>query len=199
MADEARHSSIDAVRGAVMVIMALDHVREFFHADAMLFQAEDLARTTPILFLTRWITHVCAPGFVFLAGVAAARRLRRGGSIARLSRYLWTRGLWLVLLELTVMRFAFNFRFSAQDPCCSSSWWRSGCRWSRWPGSSTAAAGRRWRFGVAVVVLHNLLDPLTPADFGALAPAVEPAARPACSSWPACRCWPAIRCCRGPG
>jgi uncharacterized membrane protein len=112
----ARHTGVDAVRGAVMVIMALDHVREFFHADAMMFQAEDLARTNPVLFLTRWITHLCAPGFVFLAGVAAQRRLVGGGSTAGLSRYLWTRGLWLIVLELTVMRFALNFRMSGQDP-----------------------------------------------------------------------------------
>ena len=170
MADGARHTSIDAVRGAVMVIMALDHVREFFHADAMLFQAEDLARTTPILFLTRWITHVCAPGFVFLAGVAAARRLRRDGSVAGLSRYLWTRGLWLVLLELTVMRFALNFRFSAQDPVLLIILVALGLSMVVLAGLVHLPVAVVGTVGVAVVVLHNLLDPLTPADFGALAP-----------------------------
>jgi uncharacterized membrane protein len=68
LARHARHLSIDAVRGLVM-IMALDHVRDFFDASAMVFQPEDLTRTTPVLFLTRWITHVCAPAFVFLAYV----------------------------------------------------------------------------------------------------------------------------------
>jgi uncharacterized membrane protein len=76
-----RNDAIDAVRGSVMVIMALDHVRDFVHAGAMTFQPEDLTRTTPMLFLTRWVTHICAPAFVLLAGIAAHRRLRRGGSV----------------------------------------------------------------------------------------------------------------------
>jgi len=152
------------------VIMALDHVREFFHADAMLFQAEDLARTTPILFLTRWITHVCAPGFVFLAGVAAARRLRRDGSVANLSRYLWTRGLWLVLLELTVMRFAFNFRFSGQDPMLLIILVALGLSMVFLAGLVYLPRPAIVTFGLAVVLFHNLLDPVQAADFGAWAP-----------------------------
>ena len=79
MAATARHTALDAVRGAVMVVMALDHVRDFVHVGAMSFQPEDLSRTTPILFLTRWVTHVCAPAFVFLAGLAAYRKLQRDG------------------------------------------------------------------------------------------------------------------------
>jgi uncharacterized membrane protein len=170
MRGDARHTSIDAVRGAIMVIMALDHVREFFHADAMLFQAEDLTRTTPVLFLTRWITQVCAPGFVFLAGVAASRRLRRDGSAARLSRYLWTRGLWLVLLELTVMRFALNFRFSVQDPVLLIILVALGLSMVVLAGLVYLPEAVVGALGLAIVLLHNLLDPLSPRDFGALAP-----------------------------
>jgi uncharacterized membrane protein len=96
----SRYTSIDALRGAVMVIMALDHTREFFHAGAMSFQPEDLARTTPLLFFTRWVTHICAPTFMFLAGLGAWMRLS-DGSKARLSALLVSRGFWLVLIELT--------------------------------------------------------------------------------------------------
>src|SRR5262245_58102281 len=84
-----RLSSVDALRGAVMVIMALDHTRDFIHVGAMSFSPEDLSRTTPILFLTRWITHICAPTFMLLAGAGAFLRLERGGGDrARLARFL---------------------------------------------------------------------------------------------------------------
>src|SRR5262245_29600989 len=88
-----------------MVIMALDHVRDYFHYEAQLFDPADLSRTYAVLFFTRWITHFCAPGFMFLAGTAAYLYGRRGRSTADVSRFLWTRGLWLVVLELTVVAY----------------------------------------------------------------------------------------------
>src|SRR5215468_9428667 len=86
----SRLSSVDALRGLVMIIMALDHVRDFFHADAMVFQPEDLTRTNVILFLTRWVTHICAPVFMFTAGLGAFFWLKRGRTRVQLSRFLWT-------------------------------------------------------------------------------------------------------------
>src|SRR5206468_6737377 len=110
-----RLDSIDFVRGLVMVIMALDHVREFFHLDARLFEPTDLIRTTPLLFLTRWITHLCAPSFVFLAGTGAYLWASRGRSQAELTRFLVSRGLWLVVVELSLVTvgWTFNFTWSA--------------------------------------------------------------------------------------
>lgn len=87
-----------------MVIMALDHTREFFHADAYMHDPLDLQTTSPVLFLTRWITHFCAPVFVFLAGTSAYLQLKRK-SKPELRKFLISRGLWLILVEIVLMGF----------------------------------------------------------------------------------------------
>lgn len=153
-----------------MVLMALDHVRDFIHAGAMSFQPEDLDRTTPMLFMTRWITHVCAPAFVFLAGAGAQRKLRRDGSASRLSRYLVSRGLWLVLVELTLIRFALNFQISAQAPWLLLVLWALGLSMVILAALVHLPLRVVGGIGLAIVVLHNLLDPVRAADLGALAP-----------------------------
>lgn len=103
-----RVTAIDVIRGLVMVIMALDHVRDLLHTSALTQNPTDLATTTPAIFLTRWITHLCAPTFLFLSGTSAYLSLRkRNDESAR--QFLRKRGLVLLLLELTVVNFAFWF------------------------------------------------------------------------------------------
>lgn len=97
----ARYRSLDILRGAVMVLMAIDHVRVYSGMPA--------GGTTAGIFFTRWITHYCAPAFVFLAGTAAFFYGRKTGSRSRLAQYLVTRGLFLVLLELTLIRLGWTF------------------------------------------------------------------------------------------
>jgi uncharacterized membrane protein len=104
----ARISSIDIVRGLIMIIMALDHVRDFFHADASLFNPTDLTKTHPVLFYTRWITHFCAPTFIFLSGISVRLGLQRKTK-NELAVYLLSRGVWLIIIEQTVFRFFFSF------------------------------------------------------------------------------------------
>jgi uncharacterized membrane protein len=103
-----RIQSIDLLRGIVMIIMALDHVRDYFHSEAFLYNPEDLNHTNVILFFTRWITHFCAPVFVFLAGVSAylygTQKTKK-----ELSVFLFTRGLWLVFAELFILSFFRTF------------------------------------------------------------------------------------------
>ena len=110
-----RVDSIDLLRGIVMVIMMLDHTRDFVHNAVYQFDPTDPTHTNVALFFTRWITHFCAPVFVFLAGTGAYLQFARGKSKGELSRFLVTRGLWLIFLELTVVRlgvtFSFDYRF----------------------------------------------------------------------------------------
>src|SRR5438105_1176669 len=110
-----RIDSIDLLRGIVMVIMMLDHTRDFIHSGALLFDPLDLSKTTVWLFLTRWITHYCAPVFLFLAGTGAYLQFARGKSKSELSRFLISRGLWLIVLEVTIVRlfafFNYDLRF----------------------------------------------------------------------------------------
>jgi len=116
--NQKRITSVDLLRGIIMIIMALDHTRDFFHFDAQTGSPLDLNTTTPILFFTRWITHFCAPVFVFLSGTSAFLQSARK-SKKELSIFLITRGLWLILAEVTIVNllltFDINFSFIALE------------------------------------------------------------------------------------
>lgn len=150
-----RVTSIDTVRGVVMILMALDHVRDFFGTPGV--SPTDLAQTTVPLFLTRWITHLCAPVFFLLTGTGAFLSLGRK-SIPELSRFLLTRGVWLVLLEITVVRcLGFQFNVDYQVTMLVVIW---ALGWAM-----IVLAALVWLpvsavllFGVAMIAGHNLLD-----------------------------------------
>jgi uncharacterized membrane protein len=160
-----RLPSVDALRGLVMIIMALDHTREFFNASAMVFQPEDLSRTTVALFLTRWVTHICAPVFSLTAGLGAFFWMSHGRTPAQLSKFLWKRGVWLAIVDLTVMRFALTFSM-AHGILILSVLWALGLSmivlalFVRLPIKWLAAVS------IAVIALHNLADTVSAAQFG---------------------------------
>src|SRR6266851_9190664 len=113
--------SVDVLRGLVMVIMALDHTRDFM--TSFRFAPEDMAHTYGALFFTRFITHYCAPVFAFLAGTGAFLATSRGKSIQQVSWFFFTRGLWLVFLELTIIDFAWTFTpWAAAGVICILGW-----------------------------------------------------------------------------
>jgi len=159
-----RVDSVDLLRGAVMVLMALDHVRDFF--SNVRFDSTDLTQTTVALFFTRWVTHFCAPVFVFLAGTGAYLSASRGKTKRELSRFLVTRGFWLVILEPTLIRFGWNFDLNFGFILLGVIW---AIGWSM-----IALAGLihlpRWVVafvGVGMIATHNLLDGITPEQLGA--------------------------------
>ena len=151
-----RIQSIDLLRGVVMIIMALDHVRDYFHADAFMYHPLDLEKTNVAIFATRWITHFCAPVFVFLAGTSAYLVGQRKGK-KELSTFLFTRGFWLIILEFTVLNFAwfFNIKFT---------FFALTVIWALGTGMIVLAAAIHLPFrlilffGILLVVGHNALD-----------------------------------------
>ena len=158
IARRARLESIDVVRGIVMIVMALDHTRDFFGMPGQ--NPTNLTSATAALFLTRWVTYICAPVFFLLTGTGAYLSLRRK-SPGELSRYLLTRGLWLIVLELVVARcFAYQFNADYRVTMLLVLW---ALGWAmialsaavHLPASVVTAAG------VAMIAGHNLLDTVT--------------------------------------
>lgn len=155
-----RLESIDLLRGLLMLLMALDHTRDFFSVPTG--DPGDPLTSWPALFATRWITHLCAPGFIALAGISVYLQRWRGKSAEQMTRLLLTRGVWLILLEVTVVSFAWAFSLSTYLQVI----WAIGVsmiclgllqRFSR------AAAGA---VGASILLLHNLLDPIRAASCG---------------------------------
>jgi len=163
--------SLDVLRGLVIVLMALDHTRDFFHYGAFAgWDPLDLSKTSPALFLTRWITHFCAPVFVFLAGTGAYLSAARGKSKRELSWFLFTRGCWLVVLELTWVKclgwtFAFDF---------TSFWliviWALGVSMIVLAALIHLPLWAIAAFGLILMGGHNSLDRIEPESWGSWGP-----------------------------
>jgi uncharacterized membrane protein len=154
-----RIDSLDILRGIVMVIMLLDHTRDFVHRDMFMgFDPTNLAQTNPLLFFTRWITHFCAPVFVFLAGTGAYLQFARGKSKSELSKFLLTRGLWLIVLEFTVIRCSVFLNFDYSFFGALQVIWVLGVSMIVLAGLIHLPLRIVGAFGVLMIFLHNLLD-----------------------------------------
>ncbi|HEV7990625.1 MAG TPA: heparan-alpha-glucosaminide N-acetyltransferase domain-containing protein [Gemmatimonadaceae bacterium] len=161
-----RVAGVDVVRGIIMIVMALDHTRDYF-GDASA-SPTNLATTTAALFFTRWVTHFCAPTFFLLTGTGAYLALRRR-TVADLSRFLLARGLWLIVLELTVARFLWQFNVDYHVTMLNVLW---ALGWAmlvlgvlvRLPVGAIAA------FGLALITFHNLFDRVSAQSLGSLGP-----------------------------
>jgi uncharacterized membrane protein len=154
----SRIDSVDFLRGLVMVIMLLDHTREYVHADAFRFSPTDLSKTSVLLFFTRWITHLCAPTFVLLAGTSIYLQILRGKSRSELSKFLLTRGLWLIFLEFTVVRFALFFNVDYSFFGLAEVIWIFGVSMIALAALIFLPVRLVAAIGIAMIALHNLLD-----------------------------------------
>lgn len=156
-----RISSIDIVRGLVMLLMALDHTRFFF--SNFKFDPTDLHHAGTPTFLTRWVTHMCAPIFIFLSGTSAYISSSRVGDKKLAARKLFTRGLWLIFLEFTVVRFGWTFDLNFLQVFLQVIWAVGVCMIALsvlifQPRSVMLI------FGLVLILTHNLFDTFVPAD-----------------------------------
>jgi uncharacterized membrane protein len=143
-----RIASVDIIRGVVMVLMAIDHVRVYSGIPA--------GGPTPGVFFTRWITHFCAPGFLFLAGMSAFLYSRRHGD---LSRHLLIRGAWLILIELTVLRVAWTFNFDFAGYEMAGVIWVIGWCMVLMAALTKLPIAAVGTIGLLIILVHNLVGP----------------------------------------
>jgi uncharacterized membrane protein len=160
MLGRGRLVSVDVLRGLVMVLMALDHARYYFSGAHV--SPEDMAATNLPLFATRWVTHLCAPAFFFLTGLSIhlSRNRAAAGSTAR---FAFLRGVWLIVLELTVVGFAWSFN---PGHSIAGVIWCLGWAMIFVGVLSLAPNVVALAIGITMIAAHNLLDPLQAADFG---------------------------------
>jgi uncharacterized membrane protein len=158
-----RLDSIDILRGLIMVIMALDHVRDFFHYQTI--NPTDMEHTYPALFLTRWITHYCAPTFIFLAGIGAYLYGARSQSRRALALFLLTRGLWILVLEITVIYPSWSLDFT-YTRAVGQVLWSIGWSMIALAGLCFLPTRLVACVGLAMIVGHNYFDGETPESFG---------------------------------
>ena len=162
-----RIASLDIIRGLVIVLMALDHVRDFVMTAAVQDPTADPA-TSPLLFATRWITHVCAPTFVFLAGTSAGLMAGRRTS-RELASLLLTRGLWLLVLEVLVISPAWSFaptgiaELGGRPYVALQVIWAIGASMIVLAGAQFLGRRACFAIGAAILLGHNLLDAVWPA------------------------------------
>ena len=163
-----RIQSVDALRGAIMMLMAIDHIRDYVARSAQQFLPTDLARTTPAIFLTRWITHFCAPVFMLTAGLGAYLWMTRGHhSKAELSRFLVSRGLWLIVLEVTILRLILLSQISfTANPVLLIILWAIGISMIALAALIYLPARVLAAVSIAIIALHNLLAPVPAERFG---------------------------------
>lgn len=151
--------SVDFLRGVVMMIMLLDHTRDFVYHNGLVSDPTDLSTTSVPLFFSRWITHYCAPTFVFLSGVSIFLQKMNGKSNAELSRFLFTRGLWLVILEFTVIRLLIVFNLDYSFFGMAQVIWVIGASMVVMAALIYLPLRVIGIFGIAMIFLHNVLDP----------------------------------------
>lgn len=163
-----RVQAIDVVRGLVMVIMALDHIREFWSLTTV--RPEDIAQTSVPLFFTRWVTHICAPTFMLLAGTSVFLYQQKQASRGAVSRFLLTRGLWLMVLEVVVMNLILqwgNYNIVLLVVIWALGWGMvllAGLIWlPRWLVAT---------FALVVIFGHNALPAIQPVTWATLVPAL---------------------------
>jgi uncharacterized membrane protein len=159
-----RLESVDLLRGVVMIVMALDHVRDFW-SNRMLMDPTDLQTTTAAIFLTRWITHYCAPTFIFLAGTAAFLSGTRGKSKRELSWFLFTRGLWLAFFEVSVNRAMWMFNYDFQHHGAGV-FWAIGWAMVLLAVLVYLPTALVTLIGVTLIGLHNLFDGVRAEQLG---------------------------------
>jgi len=154
-----RVDAVDVLRGAVMILMVLDHTRDYF-GDASI-NPTDLSRVGPALFLTRWVTHFCAPVFAFLAGTGAYLAGSRGRSRRDLAAFLASRGVWLIVLELTVVRLGLFFE-PVDAPVILTVLWSIGASFVVLAGLVFLPSRVVGALGVLLIATHGLVSGLLP-------------------------------------